>query len=60
MIKVILDNAQNTSHIDVIDKKGIICCQISFCSDGFLINGKTLKEYPQQDNIVICKVKEDK
>jgi hypothetical protein len=56
-MRVILDNAQNTSHIDVIDAKGVIQLQISFCSDGVLINDKSLSDYPIRDDILLYKEK---
>lgn len=52
-MKIELDNAQNTPHIDVMDDNGIIQCQISFTRVDPLINGKPLWEYPKEDGIII-------
>lgn len=50
-IRVELDNAQTTPHIDITDRKGTIQVQISLCADGVLINGKNLDSYPKRDGI---------
>jgi len=52
-MKIVLDNAQSTPHIDAVDKNGIIRLQVSFCSDGVLIDGKPLEQYPEKDGIVL-------
>lgn len=52
-MKIEFDNAQNTPHINIMDDNGIIQCQISFCKDEPLINGKPLSEFPEQDSIII-------
>lgn len=52
-MKVELDNAQNTPHLDILDERGKIVTQISFCSDDILINGKPLSKFPKEDAIKI-------
>lgn len=52
-MKVELDNAQHTPHLDIMDNKGKIKVQVSFCSDGVLINDKPLADYPVEDGIKI-------
>ena len=52
-MRIELDNAQNTPHLDIIDDKGIIQSQISFCSDTVLIDGKKLEDFPEKDGILI-------
>ena len=56
-MKIILDNAQHTPHIDFIDGEGKITAQLSICKDGLLISGKDIPAiphcFPKQDGIVL-------
>jgi hypothetical protein len=51
-----LDNAQSTPHVTLTDKKGVIKVKIDFCSNGVLINGKPLEDFPPKDNIVLSRL----
>lgn len=39
-MKIILNNAQHTPHINFIDSGGKITAQLSICKDGLLVSGE--------------------
>lgn len=54
-MKVMLDNAQHTPHLDIIID-GKIVKRLDICEDGFMLNGKSLQK---KDGIVIYSTKEN-
>ena len=56
LMKIILDNAQNTPHLDFVDSNGKITAQLSICADGLLITGSIPAIpycFPYTDGIVL-------
>ena len=59
-MKIVLDNAQHTPHIDFIDSSGIITAQLSICKDGLMITGKIPAIpycFPKTDNLILFEEK---
>lgn len=55
-MKIVLDNAQHTPHLDFIDSDGKITAQISICKDGLLATGNIPAIpycFPEKDGIVL-------
>ena len=55
-MKIILDNAQSTPHLDFVDSNGKITAQLSICSDGLLATGEISSIpycFPKIDGIVL-------
>ena len=55
-MKIRLDNAQSTPHLDFIDSNGKITAQISVCKDGLLATGEIPSIpccFPNTDGIVL-------
>ena len=55
-MKIILDNAQHTPHVDFIDNQGKIIAQLSICKDGLLATGDLgilPALYPKTDGIIL-------
>lgn len=55
-MKIILDNAQHTPHLDFIDYTGKITAQISICKNGLLATGNipTIPYcFPKTDGIIL-------